>query len=58
MIELFPNERKEKERKISASVIRLDLFPTKISDFSPWLVNAIALRTLEQVHGSRNTEAN
>jgi hypothetical protein len=58
MIELFPNERKEKESNIKVSVIKLNLFPKKISEFSPWLVNAIALRALEQAHGSRSTEAN
>lgn len=56
MIELFPGQRKEKEPKLNASVIKLNLFPTKISDFSPWLVNAIAMRALEQAHGSRITQ--
>lgn len=41
-------------------VIRItsDAIPNKVIDFAPWLINAIALRTLEQLHGPREAKAN
>jgi hypothetical protein len=38
--------------------ISRDLIPSKVIEFAPWLINAIALRTLEQLHGHREAQTN